>query len=154
MLVDVSSLDTTLAYRDDQAMVRDAIVPAAWTAFYEASNIPAAVRVGTMLRLTGHTGDRADGSFDGEVEAQIRQTFDNIANTLAECGATWADVVEINSFHVDFAGHRDAELTVAAEFLEAPYPAWSAVGVTELYEPDALYELRCVAMLPEVAIKE
>jgi enamine deaminase RidA (YjgF/YER057c/UK114 family) len=141
-----------LAYREHWAMARDAIIPPAWTSFYEATNIPAAVRVGKLLRLTGHTGDRADGSFDEDAEAQIRQTFANIANTLAESGATWADVVEINSFHVRFADHREAELTVASEFLEAPYPAWSAVGVTELYEPEALYELRCVAMLTSVVV--
>jgi enamine deaminase RidA (YjgF/YER057c/UK114 family) len=128
-------------------MTRDAIVPAAWADFYAATNIPAAVRVGAMLRLTGHTGDRPDGSFAPDAEEQIRQSFANVANTLAECGASWADVVEINSFHVDFAGHREAELTVAAEFLDAPYPAWSAVGISELYEPEARYEIRCVAML-------
>jgi hypothetical protein len=87
-------------------MARDAIVPAAWAGFYEATNIPAAVRVGTMLRLTGHTGDRPDGAFAESAE----------------------------------------EPTVAADFLEAPYPAWSAVGVTGLFELEALYELRCVAM--------
>jgi enamine deaminase RidA (YjgF/YER057c/UK114 family) len=130
-------------------MTRDAIVPPAWAEFYAATSIPAAVRVGSMLRLTGHTGDRADGSFAADAAAQIRQSFANVATTLAECGATWADVVEINSFHVRFADHREAELTVAAEFLVAPYPAWSAVGVTELFEPEALYEIRCVAMLPK-----
>jgi enamine deaminase RidA (YjgF/YER057c/UK114 family) len=130
-------------------MTRDAIVPAAWAGFYDATNIPAAVRVGNVLRLTGHTGDRADGTFADSAEEQIRQTFSNIANTLAEVGATWADVVEINSFHVRFQDHPEAELTVAAEFLEAPYPAWSAVGVTELFETAALYELRCVAMLAQ-----
>jgi enamine deaminase RidA (YjgF/YER057c/UK114 family) len=130
-------------------MTRDAIVPPAWAEFYEATNIPAAVRVGNMLRLTGHTGDHPDGSFADTAEEQIRQSFANVSDTLAACGATWADVVEINSFHVDFAGHREAELTVAGEFLAAPYPAWSAVGTTELFEPEALYEIRCVAMLPQ-----
>jgi enamine deaminase RidA (YjgF/YER057c/UK114 family) len=130
-------------------MTREAIIPAYWAPFYEATNIPAAVRVGDMLRLTGHTGDRRDGSFAEDAEEQLRQTFSNIAQTLAEVGASWADVVEVNSYHVRFRDHQDAELTVAAEFLEAPYPAWSAVGVTELYEPEALVEIRCVAMIPQ-----
>jgi enamine deaminase RidA (YjgF/YER057c/UK114 family) len=129
-------------------VTRDAIVPAEWAPFFEATGIPAAVRVGDTLRLTGHTGDREDGSFAAGAEGQIRQTFLNIANTLAAAGASWADVVEINSFHVDFGGHRDVELTVAAEFLTTPYPAWSAVGIESLYEPEAVYELRCVAFLP------
>jgi enamine deaminase RidA (YjgF/YER057c/UK114 family) len=130
-------------------MTRDAIVPPAWAEFYAATNIPAAIRIGNLLRLTGHTGDRPDGSFAETVEEQIRQSFANVTSTLAAAGATWADVVEINSFHVDFAGHREAELTVAAEFLSTPYPAWSAVGTTELFEPEAMYEIRCVAVLPQ-----
>jgi enamine deaminase RidA (YjgF/YER057c/UK114 family) len=127
-------------------MTRDAIVPPSWAPFFEATGIPAAVRVGGLLRLTGHTGDRPDGSFSDNPEEQIRQTFSNVTITLTEAGLTWDVVVEINSFHVDFGQHREAELTVAADFLTPPYPAWSAVGTTELYEPEALYELRCVAV--------
>jgi enamine deaminase RidA (YjgF/YER057c/UK114 family) len=130
-------------------MTRNAIVPPRWAEFYAATNIPAAVQVGNMLRLTGHTGDRADGSFAESAEEQIRQTFANVADTLAEAGATWADIVETTSFRVRFEDHPEAELSVAAEFLEPPYPAWSAVGVTSLFEPEAVYELRCVAMLAE-----
>jgi enamine deaminase RidA (YjgF/YER057c/UK114 family) len=37
---------------------------------------------------------------------------------------------------------------VAAEFLEDPYPAWTAVGVTELLLPEALIEISCVAVVP------
>jgi enamine deaminase RidA (YjgF/YER057c/UK114 family) len=29
--------------------------------------------------------------------------------------------------------------------MSKPFPAWSAIGVTELYEPDALVEIRAVA---------
>lgn len=136
-------------------MTRDAIVPPSWGSFFDATGIPAAVRVGGLLRLTGHTGDRPDGSFADSADEQIRQTFSNVTVTLTEAGLTWDDVVEINSFHVDFHDHREVELTVAADFLTAPYPAWSAVGITELYEPEALYELRCVAVLrdePEAAL--
>jgi enamine deaminase RidA (YjgF/YER057c/UK114 family) len=39
-------------------------------------------------------------------------------------------------------------LMVAGEFLDEPYPAWTAVGVTELFEPEALVEVSCEAVLP------
>ena len=42
---------------------------------------------------------------------------------------------------------RMAMLTVAGEFLEDPYPAWTAVGVMELFEPEALVEVSCEAVL-------
>jgi enamine deaminase RidA (YjgF/YER057c/UK114 family) len=127
---------------------RDVLVPAIWADFYEETRVPAAVRVGNMLRLTGHTGETADGLFPAESESQIRQTFQNIAATLAEGGATWFDVVELNSYHIGLREQADAILEVAAEFLDDPYPAWTAVGVTELFPPDAIVEISCIAVLP------
>jgi enamine deaminase RidA (YjgF/YER057c/UK114 family) len=56
-------------------------------------------------------------------------------------------VVEIHSYHVGYRAHADVVLQVAAEFLDDPYPAWTAVGVTELFEPEALVEVSCVAVV-------
>jgi enamine deaminase RidA (YjgF/YER057c/UK114 family) len=125
--------------------MREVIITALWQDFYDASGIPAAVRTGNTLRLTGHTGTRADGSFSDDPVEQLRQTFMNIADTLAAAGCTWADVVEITAYHVGLQAQGDLALQVAAEFMSRPFPAWSAVGVTELYEPDALVEIRVVA---------
>ncbi len=127
---------------------RQAIVPAVWADFYEETHIPAAVRVGDTLRVTGHTGETVDGVFSADVEEQIRQVFRNIAFTLTEAGAGWTDVVEINSYHVGLLNQAESVLKVAAEFLEDPYPAWTAVGVTELILPEALVEISCVAIIP------
>jgi enamine deaminase RidA (YjgF/YER057c/UK114 family) len=41
----------------------------------------------------------------------------------------------------------DLVLEVAAEYMSKPFPAWSAIGVTELFEPDAVVELRVVATI-------
>lgn len=46
---------------------------------------------------------------------------------------SWSDVVEINSYHVGLRSQADFMLSVAAEFLEPPYLAWTPVGVTELW---------------------
>jgi enamine deaminase RidA (YjgF/YER057c/UK114 family) len=119
-----------------------------WADFYEETHIPAAVRVGDTLRVTGHTGETVDGVFSADVEEQIRQVFRNIAFTLTEAGAGWTDVVEINSYHVGLLNQAESVLKVAAEFLEDPYPAWTAVGVTELILPEALVEISCVAIIP------
>jgi enamine deaminase RidA (YjgF/YER057c/UK114 family) len=132
---------------NNRATRRKVVVPAVWADFYRDTHIPAAVRVGDTLRLTGHTGETADGVFSGDPESQIRQTFVNIALTLAEGGAHWSDVVEINSYHVGLLDQAEAVLKVAAEFLEDPYPAWTAVGVTELILPEALVEISCAAVV-------
>ena len=128
-------------------IVREPIVPPMWADFYEQTRIPAALRVGDTLRVTGHTGETADGVFSTAKEVQIRQVFRNISLTLAEGGAEWSDVVEINSYHVGLLDQSEALLRVAREFLHDPYPAWTAVGVTELILPEALVEISCVAVL-------
>jgi enamine deaminase RidA (YjgF/YER057c/UK114 family) len=125
---------------------REVVVPPFWADFFESSHIPAAVRIGKTVRLTGHTGDE-DGIFSPDAEDQIRGTFRNIALTLAAAGATWADVVEINSFHVGYREQSEIVLRVASEFLSAPFPAWTGVGVSELYDPEAVVEISCVAVM-------
>jgi enamine deaminase RidA (YjgF/YER057c/UK114 family) len=55
----------------------------------------------------------------------------------------------MNSYHVGLVQQSEALLRVAAEFLVDPYPAWTAVGVTELILPEAVVEISCVAMIPE-----
>jgi len=118
-----------------------------WADFHEETRIPAALRVGDTLRVTGHTGETAEGVFSTNPETQIRQVFCNIALTLGQAGASWSDVVEMNSYHVGLVEQSEALIRVAADFLTDPYPAWTAVGVTELIVAEALVEISCVAML-------
>lgn len=127
--------------------VAKAIIPADWTAFYEETRIPAAVRAEGTLRVSSHAGETADDVFPADPEEQLRGALRNIASTLAVSGADWSNVVEINSFHVGLRSQADFLLRVAAEFLEAPYPAWTPVGVTELWPPEAVVEIRCVAVM-------
>jgi enamine deaminase RidA (YjgF/YER057c/UK114 family) len=133
----------------DPSRKREAFIPSVWRSFYEETGVPAAVRSGRSLHVTGHTGESADGVFPADVEAQVRGTFRNIELTLAEAGLGWHDVVAMDSFHVGFRDQVPALMAVAAEFLTKPYPAWTAVGVTELIDPAAVIEISCVAVAAE-----
>ena len=134
--------------RTERPAARDSFVPALWREFYEATRIPAAVRAGGLLHIAGHTGEASDGVFPVDAETQMRNTFRNIAATLGEAGLRWADVVELTSCHVGLRDQVPALLAVATEFLGDPYPAWTAVGVTELFDPEAVVEISCVAVVP------
>ncbi len=127
---------------------RRIVVPEVWREFYETTHIPAAVLNGTTLRVTGHTGEDEVGTYPAGAEAQARGTFRNLAITLAEVGADWSHVVELTSHRVDLRAQELVILEVAAEFLTDPYPAWTDVGVTELFPPEAVVEISCVAELP------
>lgn len=126
-----------------------AIVPDIWREFYLHTHVPAAMRTDNLLRLTGHTGETPDGAFSDDVRVQIRQTFENIAVTLTEGGSSWENVIEINSYHVGLQEQADALLEVASEFLTDPFPAWTAVGVTELILLNAIVEISCIARLDQ-----
>jgi enamine deaminase RidA (YjgF/YER057c/UK114 family) len=133
--------------RETEPSGRDAVVPSDWANFYEETHIPAAVWAGDTLRVSSHAGETPADVFPDDPEEQLRGAFRNIASTLAEAGASWSDVVEISSYHVGLRSQADFMLSVAAEFLESPYPAWTPVGVTELWPAEAVVEIRCVAVV-------
>ncbi len=127
--------------------MRNGVVPDHWTGFYQSTHIPAAVRDGDRLYVTGHTGEDSNGNFSADPETQIRQTFHHIGATLSKGGASWADVVELNSYHIGLQAQAQVLIGIAGEFLSDPYPAWTAVGVTELFDEGAVVEISCVAVV-------
>ena len=124
----------------------EVIVPSFWVEFYEETRVPAARRDADIVRLTGHTGETAGGVFSTDVETQVRQTFRNIGLTLTEAGVGWSDVVALTSYCVGLRQQAPVLIKVASEFLVEPYPVWTAVGVTELWDADAVVEISCVAI--------
>jgi enamine deaminase RidA (YjgF/YER057c/UK114 family) len=47
--------------------------------------------------------------------------------------------------HVDLRRHLHAFIKVKDEFVRPPYPAWTAIGITELITEGTLVEIRAVA---------
>ncbi|MCU1475142.1 Rid family hydrolase [Amnibacterium sp.] len=124
-----------------------AVVPEHWAEFYAVSGVPAALRVGDTIYVTGHDGEELDHSYAIDVKAQIRRTFVTLEETLAEAGAGLSDVVELHSYHVGLQAQKEQLLAVATEFLAAPFPAWTAVGVAELYDEASVVEISCTALV-------
>ena len=109
-----------------------------------------ALRDGRFIFVSGHIGRDENGVLSDDPEVQIREAFRSVGRTLSEFGATWADVVDITSYHVGLDAQKEALLRVHHEFIrERPYPAWTAAGVSELFSPDALVEISVVAVLRE-----
>ena len=84
---------------------------------------------------------------DSDPETQIRQTFEQIEAILKEAGASWKNVVMMRSYFLDMARDLEAFRTVRQGFLVEPYPASTAVGVTELAVPNLQIEIEAVAIL-------
>ena len=99
-----------------------------------------AVRAGDWIVCSGQLGLGPDGSLvEGGVDAQAEQALANVSAVLADCGATWADVVRVAIFLTDLGampavnqryeavlgGHRPARTTVGV----AALPAGAAVEI-------------------------
>ena len=91
-----------------------AIIPESQRRTNERYRFSAAIRSGEALHCSGQIGNAADGSLATDPAAQFEQAFANVAEVLAEAGGSWADVVEMTTFHVGlaerlatFAGVRD-----------------------------------------------
>lgn len=126
---------------------------------YDGYTYAPARRVGDMLYISGVIAAKQPGVAGGDVEAYkagLRQAFKRLERTLKASGASFDDVVMINSFHVwnspHFSGTRDehfaAVLAVKAEFMKTPHPAWTAVGTTGLLADQGLVEIQMIAYAP------
>lgn len=117
------------------------------------NNAPAAI--GPYSQAIEHAGtiyvsgqlpiDPATGAFaEGGVEAQTRQSLQNIKSILQEAGSGMDKVVKTTVLLADM-GDFAAMNGVYAEFFSAPYPARCAFAVKALPK-GAMVEIDCVAL--------
>ena len=157
-------------------MTRRTIVPAALRPVYDQWHFAPAVVANGFVFCSGIVGTSIDGeapdlagpgalagakrSADANAplaalvavrdpQAQFATAFEALRAILAEAGATLGDIVELTSYHVDIGTHMAIFMKVRDLYLTEPYPAWTAIGVSELIVPGGLVELRAVAAAPK-----
>ena len=64
---------------------------------------------------------------------------------LRAAGCDFSHVVEMTSYHIGLQAQLEAFKTVKDEFIPEPYPAWTAIGVSELAVPGTVVEIRVIA---------
>lgn len=123
------------------------VFPADRHALYEAHGYSAAIRSGDMLFVSGQVGSRPDGTPEPDFEAQVRRAFANLEATLTAAGCTFADLVDVTSFHTDPEKQFETIMKVKSEIFPAqPYPNWTAIGVNWLAGFD--FEIKVIARIP------
>lgn len=112
-----------------------------------------AVRVETSdavwIYAAGQIATDADGNLvgAGDLRAQTEQVFENLARILEANGATFANVVKLQTFVTtldDFAAMRE----VRGRYVPRDLPASTSVQVVALVLPEALIEVDLVAVIP------
>ena len=92
-----------------------------------------AVRAGNAVYFSGQIPlDPASGSVvDGDITAQARRVFDNLAAVAQAAGGSLAQIVRVGIYVTDLANFA-AVNAVMAEYFEQPYPARSTIEVSAL----------------------
>jgi 2-iminobutanoate/2-iminopropanoate deaminase len=104
-----------------------------------------AVRAGQLLFVSGQVPlDPATGQLvDGDIAAQTRRVFDNLAAVLKAGGRSFADVVRTTVFLADMNDFATVNEVYGTYFSE-PYPARATVQVARLPK-DARVEIDLIA---------
>lgn len=104
-----------------------------------------AIQVGNLVYTSGQIPiNPATGAFpDGGIQAQARQSLNNVRAILEEAGLSMNNVVKTTVFLADMNDFAKVN-SIYAEFFSEPYPARSAVAVKTLPK-GALIEIEVVA---------
>lgn len=127
----------------NQLRAQERIVPEMYQRAYDTYHYAPIVKVGKTLYLSGIVAG------DPDPEQQFERVFEHLEAVLAEAGADLSNVVEMTTFHVNMREHIETFIEVKDRHMSQPYPAWTAIGITELFSPRALVEVKVTAVLED-----
>jgi len=107
---------------------------------------------GTLVLLAGQTALDGHGRIVGStIVEQFEQVLGNLLTALAASGGTPDQLAKLTIFSVDPADYRANAREIGAvwqRLVGRDYPAMTLVGVTRLWDDDALLEIEGTAILP------
>ncbi|MDA4113002.1 MAG: RidA family protein [Thaumarchaeota archaeon] len=102
-----------------------------------------------ILYISGQVSKNQSGELvgEGDLEAQTRQVYSNILAILRSQGASFKNVVKLNTYSTQ-PEKIAVTRSVRMEFIEGGNPPASTfIGVTALADPSFLIEIEAVAVL-------
>ncbi|MFN8521797.1 MAG: RidA family protein [Chloroflexota bacterium] len=104
------------------------------------------VRVGDFIWTAGHVGRNPEtGVIPDGIQAQTRQTLDNLKRVLETAGSSLKSVVKVNIYLVNVRD-RDALNEVYTEYFPVDPPARTAFGGAE-FGGNVLVEIEALAVV-------
>lgn len=109
---------------------------------------------GRLLFLAGQDASDGDGHIaaPGDLMAQCRQVLHNLHAVVHEAGGTMQDIVQLDIFVLDRAAYLERLKPLGVVFREyfgGYFPALALFEVSGLFAPEALIEMRGMAVLDE-----
>lgn len=136
---------------NDQSSTFTPIIPEGQEGVYRNWKFAPAVRTGNTIYVSGVIGLGPGGKVPEDPAEEFANAFAQLAGTLAAAGATMDNVVELTTFHVDMSETLGPFVAAKNNAIGEPYPAWTAIGCTELAVPGGRAEVKATAVVAEEA---
>lgn len=109
------------------------------------------MRAGDTVYLGGQTAlDKDMNIVPGGIVEQFKQAFSNVLATLAEAGGKPEDLVSVTIYLTDVDDYMANGREIGRlwrEMAGSKYPAMAGIGVSRLWQKEALIEIQGVAVL-------
>jgi enamine deaminase RidA (YjgF/YER057c/UK114 family) len=116
---------------------------------YDNFHFSEATKSNGFLLCSGVIGTDGKGKVPEDIKEEFRNAWAGVGRLLAECDIGYADIVECTTYHVGLQANIEDFMSVRDEFLSEPWPAWTAIGITELAVPGSHVEIRVTARLKD-----
>ncbi|MGN7250358.1 MULTISPECIES: RidA family protein [unclassified Arthrobacter] len=108
---------------------------------------------GNMVFLGGQTAlDKNMNIVPGGIVEQFTQAFSNVLTTLREAGGQPEDLVNVTIYLTDVEDYMANGREIGRiwrEMAGSQYPAMAGIGVTRLWQKEALIEIQGIAVISE-----
>ena len=112
----------------------------------------AVVATGTTVFLAGQTSMDSEGRIVGAgVVEQFERALSNLLTALHEAGGQPSDLTSLTVYIVDMDDYRDHAREIGRvwkRLVGSDYPAMAGIGVSRLWDEEALVEVQGFAVLP------
>jgi enamine deaminase RidA (YjgF/YER057c/UK114 family) len=105
---------------------------------------------GNTLYIAGQTGHHQDSTLDPGLVDQFAHACRSVAGVIAAAGGEPTDLVSMTIYTTDLQAYREGLEPIGVVYREVfgrHYPPMALIGVSELFDPEALVELVCVAVI-------
>jgi len=116
-------------------------------AWEETSGVTQGYSINGTIYISGQFSHNMEGEFvgEGDLEAQTRQSLDNLDRVLAGFDVTRSNIAELQIFLTNPHEHFEQCVILYKEYVGDHRPAVTLVGVSGLAYPHMLIEIRAVA---------
>jgi len=103
--------------------------------------------VNDTIYISGQFSHDTEGTFigEGDIEAQTRQTLENLDRVLNGFGVTKSNLAYMEIYLTNAQEHSEPVIRLFKEYLGQHRPAGSLIGVSYLAFPEQLIEISAIA---------